>query len=509
MDEESESMEEYEKYLQEAKFMMKNNKYYYKDNNNNNNLLCLNSNDINNINIGSSVATAGFNNGINSLNNNISNSKDDNILDNKLIYFSIKDLQSKEIPEEIDNQLVSSPNNNIIKGSLLSMKDNKFISKSSSLKLNELNKNNDRNIIKELKEEISKIKFQIEINHKKYINYEKTIETLKKIKMENDLRCKKLHSDFIKKEKDLNKKYQEMEYKSYDQERDKQIEFDKRLNILKTKYENLKENNYNLKQKLSILKKENCELEQISDMKENELFEELLIKDNEINQLQENYNNLEQNYSIIEEENKNNIRELMQQINEEKKILNSYNLHLKKSGKNNIVKKHKRNISSIYENKYNIEDNDNNNNNNNNNESKLSKSINSYDLFKIMELKERIKSLEKEIVVLNNQICEKIGENDELADKIFELRKILEKDEIKKNKKNKNFYEKEKRDNKTIADLQLMINEYENKLNEIKQIYDLKIKEQNDEKIKTAYNYEQKIKELLKRIKKINYEIFS
>ena len=122
---ESESMEEYEKYLQEAKFRMKNNKY---DNRDNVNCNFLGINDINNINIGSSVATAAFNNGINSLNNNyhFSNSIDGNKLNN---------FQSGEIKDENfkESPLISSKNNNI-KGSIISMKDI-ILKKSSSIKI--------------------------------------------------------------------------------------------------------------------------------------------------------------------------------------------------------------------------------------------------------------------------------------------------------------------------------------------------------------------------------------
>ena len=501
MEEEDESMEEYEKYLQEAKFMMKNNKNLNKDNNN---FIGINNmNNINNINIGSSIATAGFNNGITSL-NNLSNSKEDN----KLIYYSNNDLQSQEIPGELFNQ-ISSPKNNNIKGSLISMKDN-FLTKSSSQNIYDSNNNNSNNI-KELKAEISKIKFQLEINHQKYINYEKTIAQLKKLEIESDLRYKKLYSDCIKKEKDLNEKYNDMESKINDANRDKDIQYDKNISILKTKFENLKENNYNLRIKLDKIKEENNELEQINDMRENEFMEELIFKDNEINELQDKINNLRQNYALIEEENENIIRQLNKEINEENSILNNNIINLKvsenkKMEQKNRLYKHKRSISSIYEKKYNIEDNDDeviDNLGDNENGSIFSKSINTYDLYKIRELKEKIKLLEKEIFDLNIQLYEKNNKNDALASKVIKLRNILEKDEIDENNENKYHFINDKNDNKTMADLQLIINEYENNLNELKQTYNLKIKEQNNEIINLTSNYEQKIKDLLKQIEKI------
>ena len=55
----------------------------------------------------------------------------------------------------------------------------------------------------------------------------------------------------------------------------------------------------------------------------------------------------------------------------------------------------------------------------------------------------------------------------------------------------------------------LMNNEYENNLKDIKQTYDLKIKEQDNEIKKITLSYEQKIKDLIQRINNLNYKVFS
>ena len=123
-----------------------------------------------------------------------------------------------------------------------------------------------------------------------------------------------------------------------------------------------------------------------------------------------------------------------------------------------------------------------------------------------IRLKEKIKLLEKEIFDLNIQIYEKNNKNDSLASKVIKLRNILEKDEIDENNENKYHFIKDKNDNKTMAGLQLVINEYENNLNELKQTYNFKIKEQNNEITNITSNYEQKIKDLLKQIEKLNNE---
>ena len=512
---ESESIEEIEKYLQEAKFRMKNNKFVNRDNVNNN---FLGNNNINNINIGSSIATASFNNGINSLNNNyhFSNSIDDNKLNN---------FQSGEIKNE--NFKESSFKNNNIKGSVISMKDI-LLKKSSSIKIdsniydninnkfnnrnNDINNNTNNNIInninndiknnnsKELKEEISKLKFQIKINQQKYINYQKTFKLLKNLHIENDLKYKRKYLDYIKKEKNLKEKYNQLVEKIFNDSKDKDIENDKKLNILKIKLQNLKENNYDLRKKIFNIKKENEELEYINNMREYELRELLFYQQNEINKLQDSLNNLKNNYSIIEEENENKIKELNNQIIIENNRLSNIKIVYRNKGYN-----HKKSSSSVFNNNLNLDEID------NKSESLLhSKSWNTYNIFKIKELKDKIKILENEIVNLNYEISEKTDKNERLAEEIMKLKNdIKNRGKEKDNNINKSWNIKEKFDDKKINDLYLIMNEHENNMNNIIKTYNLKMEEQNNEINKITSNYEQKIKSLLKKIKILNYEIYN
>ncbi len=508
MEEESESMEEYEKYLQEARFIMKNNKYFYKESNNNinNNFLGKNSND--NINIFSSVATASFNNNaINSINNKnyLSNSIDENKINNLQI--------NNELP-------IKSPTNNNIKGSVISMKDN-FLSKSSSLKIKDskniednifnnkiINENINNNIninyiqnnninIKNLKEEISKLKFQIKINQQKFINYEKIYTKLKNIQKENDLKNKKLYLDYNNQVKDLTEKYNQKKEIIYHKYKNKDKEYDKKINILKTKLGNLKENNYYLRKKLSNINEENNELDQINNIKEYELREKLIYQENEINEIKNNINNLKQNYSIIEEDNKNKIIFLFDKINQEKTFLNNIKNNL---SQNKFYKpKHQKNLSTIYNNKINISE-------INENQKVLSKDLNKYDLYKIKDFREKIKNFEKEIVDLNHEISKKSERNERLVEEINKLRYILENSN---NKILKNDMINDKSNDKTVCDLELMMNQYENDYNNIIKEYNLRMIEQNDEKNKMVTNYELKIKNLIKKIKMLNYEIYN
>jgi hypothetical protein len=216
-------------------------------------------------------------------------------------------------------------------------------------------------------------------------------------------------------------------------------------------------------------------------MKEKALREELNIKENEINNLQENINDLQGSYFLIEEENENKIKDLNQQINEQNNIYNNNVLTLKKLEnqrmKNQKLYSLKKSSStiSIFNDENNIGQDRN----------KFSRNINSYndDLCKELELKEKIKKLEKEIIKLDFEINEKSDENDCLTGDIESLRNELKNNELL-NKKNNTI----KCDDKTINELQLMANEYENNLNDIKQTYDLKIKDAYEHFYSSNYN---------------------
>ena len=510
VDEEIESMEECEKLLEDAKFIMKNDRYMNHDNNTNSkNQFGTNSINLNNINVGSSVATAAFNNmSINPL-NNISNTNEDN----KNIFYSINEGDDTNIINEQKSNnegRISSPKNNYnnIKGSVISMKDN-FLNKSSSIvryDSNNINNNNNDIInenqeeIKELREEISKIKFLIEINHQKYINYEKTIEKLRILHRENELKYQKLYSDLNKKNQNLKEKYKQKETEIYNENLYQEKEYEKTMNKLNIQYNNLKENNNNLKQKLFLIKKKSDELEQINIMKENALREELNNKNNEINNLQENINYLKDSYLLIEGENEKKIKELSQQINEQNSIYNNSVLKLKKlenqRAKNQKLYSIKKNSSSISIFK--------DENHREQYRNKFRRNINSYndDLCKEVELKEKIKKLENEIIKLDFEINEKNDENDSLTEAIKSLRNELKNSELN----NKNNI-KIKCDDKTINELQLIANEYENNLSDIKQTYDFKIKEQDNEIKKITLSYQQKIKDLIEQINNLNYKV--
>ena len=520
-DEEIENMEECEKLLEDAKFVMKNDRYINHDNNTNNkNIFGTNSINLNNKNVRSSVATAGFNNMSTNPLNNLSNTNEDN----RMIYYSINECDdTNNINEQKSNNEArisfQKNNNNNIKGSIISMKDNLFNKSSSIVRYdsNNINNNNNDNNgnngnndiindnqeeIKDLREEISKIKFQIEINHQKYINYEKTIEKLRILHRENELKYQKLYSDLNKKNKNLKEKYKQKEDEIYNENQNQEKEYEKKINKLNIIYNNLKDNNNNLKQKLLNIKRHSDELEQINIMKEKAIREELNNKQNEINDLQENINYLQDSYLLIEGENEKKIKELNQQINEQNNIYNNNVLTLKKLEnqrmKNQKLYSLKKSSStlSIFNGENNIDQSRN----------AFTRSINSYndDLCKELELKEKIKKLEKEIVKLDFEINEKNDENDILTGNIESLRNELKNNELL-NKKNISI----KYDDKTINELELMANEYENNLNDIKQTYDLKIKEQDNEIKKITLSYEQKIKDLIQRINNLNYKIFS
>ena len=520
MEDESDSMEEYEKYLQDAKFIMKNKKYFYKEKNDNNNFLGINDND--NINLFSSVATASFNknNLINSPNKNyLSNSIEDNKINNFLI--------NNEVP-------INSSTNNNIKGSVISMKDI-FLSKSSSLKIKDSNNieenidnnkninidenkniniddnpinilnnnqnyhnmNNNINNIKILKEEISKIKFQIKICRQKYAGYEKIYNKLKNLHKENDLNHIKLNIDFIKQENDLKEKYNLKKESIFNEFKIKDKDYNKKINILKTKLQILKEKNYNLRKKLSSIKEENKELEKINNMREYELKEQLFCQENEINKIKNNITNLKQQYSMQEEENENILEYLHNQINEGQNLLNN----IKNNFKNYKIYKpgHKKTLSSINKCSINISE-------NNENQSIFSESWNKYNILKIRDFKEKIQNYEKEIVDLNLQISKKSERNEKLIEEINELRDILKN---KSKKIIKNDIINDKYSAKKAGDLELMMNRYENNYYEIIKAYNLRIIEQNDEKNKIITNYESKIKNLINKIKKMQYEIYT
>ena len=498
MEDESDSMEEYEKYLQDAKFIMKNKKYFYKEKKDNNSI-GINAND--NINIFSSVATASFNN------NNLINSPNKNYLSNSIEENKINNFQmNNEVP-------INSSANNNIKGSVISMKDI-FLSKSSSLKIKDSNNieenidnnkninnekynnmNNNINNIKIFKDEISRIKFQIKICRQKYAGYEKIYNKLKNLRKENDLKNKKLNLDFIKKENDLKEKYNLKKESIFNEFKIKDKDYYKKMNILKTKLQILKEKNYNLRKKLSNIKEENKELEKINDMREYELKEQLFYQENEINKIKNNITNLKQQYSLIEEENENILEYLHNQINEGQNLLNN----IKNNFKNYKIYKpdHKKTLSSI--NKYSI-----NISENNENKSIFSKSWNKYNIRKIRDFKEKIQNYEKEIVDLNLQISEKSQRNEKLIEEINELRDILEN---KSKKIIKNDIINDKYSEKKVGDLELMMNQYKNNYYEIIKEYNLRIIEQNDEKNKIITTYESKIKNLFNKIKKMQYEI--
>ena len=462
-EEESESMEKYEKYLKDAKFMIKNKKNFYKDNNNNFQGL----NNINNINLASSFKTAAFNSGINSKNNQLIN------------------FQSEEIQKDI--------------GNLNSIKEN-ILQKSSSLKIYDTNKIYNEEI-KCLKEEISKLKFQIEISQKRHINYYKTIEKLKNLQRENNLKQKKLYLNYTNKENNLNEKLQRMEEKMENDEKDMDLEYGKKINILEIKLKNIKENNSNLKKKLFNIKKENNKLEQINNMniKQNELNKILLFKEKEIQNLKENINNFRNNYSIIEEENKNKIKELMQLINKEKNALDNNILHKRILENNNIrdLNKLKKSSSTIYNNyKNNFGESE--------DESTSAKSLNLFDLYKV-------KKLEKNIQNLEIDISYSTIDNNCLARKISKLKSILEKYEINKQLNDnltENIFIKEKFNYNTVKKFEEIKKEYEQNLKDTIKMYDLKINEQNKELYEINSNYEKKIQKLLKEIKKLNDEKF-
>ena len=77
------------------------------------------------------------------------------------------------------------------------------------------------------------------------------------------------------------------------------------------------------------------------------------------------------------------------------------------------------------------------------------------------------------------------------------------------NKILKNDMINDKCNDKNVCDLELMMNQYENDYNNIIKEYNLRMIEQNDEKNKIVTNYELKIKNLIKKIKMLNYEIYN
>ena len=311
-EEENESMEQYEKYLQDAKFMIKNNKYLNKENNNINSLP---KNDLSYKNLLSSVNTAEFNRRLNSLNKiYLSNSIEDN---NQINNFGINDLSGEILEDKLINEQSNTiPKYNNIKERTISMKDN-FSQKSSDLKIydsniinEEINNNNININIKELKEEISKLKFQIKFNQQKYRNYLKTYSTLKNMHNKNNLKYKKLYFDNIKKENDLREKYYQMEEKLNIDSKNKDKEYEKKINILKIKLQNAKENNFNLRKKLSNMEKDSSNLYQINNLRESELREKLFYQENELDKLKKIRTDFKQNFSKIEKYNDNIIKEL-------------------------------------------------------------------------------------------------------------------------------------------------------------------------------------------------------
>ena len=132
--------------------------------------------------------------------------------------------------------------------------------------------------------------------------------------------------------------------------------------------------------------------------------------------------------------------------------------------------------------------------------------MNKYDLYKIKDFREKIKNFEKEIVNLNHEISKKSERNERLVEEINKLRYILENSN---NKILKNDMINDKCNDKTVCDLELMMNQYENDYNNIIKEYNLRMIEQNDEKNKIVTNYELKIKNLIKKIKMLNYEIYN
>ena len=113
-------------------------------------------------------------------------------------------------------------------------------------------------------------------------------------------------------------------------------------------------------------------------MRECELREKLFYQQNEIHKLQDSLNNLKNIYSIIEEENENKIKELNNQI-----IIENNRLKNIKIVYRNIGYNHKKCSSTVYTNNLNLDEIE--------NESPDNKSWNAYNIFKIKELKDKIK----------------------------------------------------------------------------------------------------------------------
>ena len=443
--------------------------------------------------------------------------------------YDISSKSNNEDPElalDSNGLIISSSNNpNILAGSQNSNNYNPLTYSNNSNMMNKDLRNSQNSLGNKIdylssnqKDIIERLSFQLELANQKLKNNERTIDRLTSIQHEYELKFSTLTSEYRAKEQTLREKYKAKEENLYTEQKQNELEYERKIGDLKSEIKQLKDIIFNNDKEINSFKTKTFSIDSNMKIREKEFQAAIDMKDHQIRELEDKIVQIDEENNIKLEEMSNKNKDLLKQladlrtentllsnnIKNQNNLNYSQNQFINQSTNNSIMNSPTNN--AILAARTAVIDANNSLNylqttSDKNNHPAL---MTAYDIMKIKELREQVQKLQNETVQLTRELSLKYDECDTLSEEIERLRNIIKNNQIQNNNLNMNMsmmmnqtsYDNNK-DNLKLNNLEMLVNNYGQTLMAIKQQHENQIVEHQRELNDITMDYERKMQNLI------------